>query len=102
MMLIKYALEDFSPIEVAFFQASIGAFGLLAIVLYQGDRARAAMGDILRRPLPAILLGVLAIAGPFILISLGELSVPSGQTRGARNVLRANPGEPLSSRTRQY
>jgi drug/metabolite transporter (DMT)-like permease len=78
LMLIKYALEDFSPIEVAFFQASIGAFGLLAIVLYQGDRARAAMGDILRRPLPAILLGVLAIAGPFILISLGELSVPSG------------------------
>ncbi len=78
MMLIKYALEDFSPIEVAFFQASIGAFGLLAIVLYQGDRARAAMGDILRRPLPAILLGVLAIAGPCILISLGELSVPSG------------------------
>jgi hypothetical protein len=50
----------------------------------------------------AILLGALAIAAPFILISLGELSVPSGQTRGARNVLRANPGEPLSSRTRQY
>src|SRR5918998_927787 len=77
-MLIKYALEDFSPIEVAFFQASIGAIGLLAIVLFQGGRARAAMGDILRRPLPAILLGLLAIAGPFILISLGERSVPSG------------------------
>ena len=78
MMLIKYALEDFSPIEVAFFQASIGAIGLLAIVLFQGGRARAAMWDILRRPLPAILLGLLAIAVPFILISLGELSVPSG------------------------
>jgi drug/metabolite transporter (DMT)-like permease len=77
-MLIKYALEDFSPIEVAFFQASIGAIGLLAIVLFQGGRARAAMWDILRRPLPAILLGLLAIAVPFILISLGELSVPSG------------------------
>jgi drug/metabolite transporter (DMT)-like permease len=36
------------------------------------------MWDILRRPLPAILLGLLAIAVPFILISLGELSVPSG------------------------
>jgi drug/metabolite transporter (DMT)-like permease len=35
-------------------------------------------GDILRRPLPALLLGLLAIAAPFILISLGELSVPSG------------------------
>jgi hypothetical protein len=32
-MLIKYALEDFSPVEVAFFQAAIGAVGLLAIVL---------------------------------------------------------------------
>jgi drug/metabolite transporter (DMT)-like permease len=77
-MLIKYALEDFSPLEVAFFQAAIGAVGLLAIVLYEGGRARQMMGDILRRPLPAILLGVLAIAAPFILISLGELSVPSG------------------------
>ncbi len=77
-MLIKYALEDFSPVEVAFFQAAIGAVGLLAIVLIEGGRARAAMWDILRRPLPAILLGALAIATPFILIALGELSVPSG------------------------
>jgi drug/metabolite transporter (DMT)-like permease len=77
-MLIKYALVDFSPVEVAFFQAAIGAVGLLGIVLFQGGRARAMMGDILRRPLPAILLGLLAIAVPFILISLGELSVPSG------------------------
>jgi drug/metabolite transporter (DMT)-like permease len=77
-MLIKYALEDFSPVEVAFFQAAIGAVGLLAIVLFEGGRARAAMGDILRRPLPALLLGACAIAAPFILIALGELSVPSG------------------------
>ncbi|HSL01023.1 MAG TPA: DMT family transporter [Rubrobacteraceae bacterium] len=77
-MLIKYALEDFSPIEVAFFQASIGAVGLLAIVLSEGGRSRQALGDVLRRPLPALLLGALAIAAPFMLISLGELSVPSG------------------------
>jgi drug/metabolite transporter (DMT)-like permease len=31
-----------------------------------------------RRPLQAILLGALAIAAPFILISTGELSIPSG------------------------
>jgi drug/metabolite transporter (DMT)-like permease len=71
-------LEDFSAMEVAFFQASIGAVGLLVVVLAEGGRARAALGDILRRPLPAILLGVSAIAAPFMLISLGELSVPSG------------------------
>ena len=77
-MLIKYALMDFSAVEVAFFQASIGAVGLLAIVLFQGGRARGLLVDILRRPLPAILLGALAIAAPFILIATGELSIPSG------------------------
>ncbi len=77
-MLIKYALVDFAPVEVAFFQSAIGTVGLLAIVLLQGGRARAMMGDILRRPLPAILLGLLAIALPLVLISLGEVSVPSG------------------------
>ena len=77
-MLIKYALVDFSPMEVAFFQAAIGAVGLLAIVLYQGGKARADIVDILRRPRQALLLGLLAIAGPFVLISHGELIVPSG------------------------
>jgi drug/metabolite transporter (DMT)-like permease len=77
-MLIKYALVDFSPVEVAFFQAAIGALGLLVIVLVEGGRARQAVRDIVRRPLQAILLGALAIAAPFILISTGELSVPSG------------------------
>jgi hypothetical protein len=37
LTLIKYALEDFSAVEVAFFQAAIGAMGLLAIVLVEGD-----------------------------------------------------------------
>jgi len=35
-MLINYALEDFSPVEVAYFQAAIGALGLLGIVLAAG------------------------------------------------------------------
>ncbi len=77
-MLIKYALEDFSPVEVAFFQAAIGALGLFAIVSIEGGEARAKLKDILRRPGPALLLGALAIAAPFMLIALGELTVPSG------------------------
>lgn len=36
------------------------------------------LGDILRRPGSALLLGALAIAAPFMLIALGELTVPSG------------------------
>jgi drug/metabolite transporter (DMT)-like permease len=77
-LLVKYALMDFSAVEVAFFQAVIGASGLFVIVNVQGGEARAKLGDILRRPRPALLLGALAIAAPFTLISLGELIVPSG------------------------
>jgi drug/metabolite transporter (DMT)-like permease len=77
-LLVKYALMDFSAVEVAFFQAVIGAFGLFVIVNVQGGEARAKLGDILRRPGPALLLGALAIAAPFMLIALGELIVPSG------------------------
>ena len=77
-LLVKYALMDFSAVEVAFFQAVIGAFGLFVVVNVQGGEARAKLGDILRRPGPALLLGALAIAVPFMLIALGELIVPSG------------------------
>lgn len=77
-MLVKYALADFSPAEVAFFQAIIGAVGLFVIVNAKGGEARAKLGDVLRRPGWALLLGALAIAAPFTLITFGELTVPSG------------------------
>jgi drug/metabolite transporter (DMT)-like permease len=77
-LLVKYALRDFSAVEVAFFQALIGALGLFVIVSFQGGAARAKLGDILHRPAQALLLGALAIAAPFMLIALGELTVPSG------------------------
>jgi drug/metabolite transporter (DMT)-like permease len=77
-LLVKYALRDFSAVEVAFFQALIGALGLFVIVSFQGGAARAKLGDILRPPAQALLLGALAIAAPFMLIALGELTVPSG------------------------
>jgi len=77
-LLVKYALRDFSAVEVAFFQALIGALGLFVIVSFQGGAARAKLGDILLRPAQALLLGALAIAAPFMLIALGELTVPSG------------------------
>ena len=77
-LLIKYALVDFSASEVAFLRSAIGALGLLAIVLVMKGDARAALGDVLRRPLPALLLGALAIGAPFLLIALGERTLPSG------------------------
>ena len=77
-LLVKYALRDFSAVEVAFFQALIGALGLFVVVSFQGGAARARLDDILHRPAQALLLGALAIAAPFMLIALGELTVPSG------------------------
>jgi drug/metabolite transporter (DMT)-like permease len=77
-LLVKYALVDFSAVEVAFLRSAIGALGLLAFVLIERGDARAALGDVLSRPLPALLLGALAIAAPFMLIALGELTLPSG------------------------
>lgn len=77
-LLVKYALVGFSAVEVAFFQAAIGALGLFVIVRFEGGEARSKLNDILRRPGPALLLGALAIAVPFMLIALGELTVPSG------------------------
>jgi drug/metabolite transporter (DMT)-like permease len=35
-MLIKYALEDFSPVEVAFFQAAIGNYLTPIFALFYG------------------------------------------------------------------
>jgi drug/metabolite transporter (DMT)-like permease len=77
-LLVKYALVGFSAVEVAFFQAAIGALGLFVVVRFEGGEARSKLNDILRRPGPALLLGALAIAVPFMLIALGELTVPSG------------------------
>lgn len=77
-LLVKYALVAFSPAEVAFFQAFIGAVALFVIVITEGGQAWARLGDIVRRPGSALLLGTLAIAAPFMLITFGELTVPSG------------------------
>ena len=49
-LLVKFALNGFSAVEVTFFQAAIGALGLFVTVGAEGVEARAALGDILRRP----------------------------------------------------
>ena len=79
-LLIKYALEGFSPAMVVCGRTLLGACVLYAVIRAQGGRAREALGDVRRRPGVALLLGILAIATPFLLISYGELEVPSGLT----------------------
>ncbi|MEA2390896.1 MAG: hypothetical protein QOK31_1005 [Solirubrobacteraceae bacterium] len=79
-LLIKIALSGFSPAEIVFGRAAIGAVVLVGACAMQGGRARAALGDLRRRPASALLLGGLFVAVPFLLISYGELHVPSGLT----------------------
>jgi drug/metabolite transporter (DMT)-like permease len=78
-LLIKYALEDLSAPVIVWARVAIAGVVLLGVLL-----ARGGVGDVgrelRRRPGPAVLLGVLAIALPFMLITLGEHTVPSGLT----------------------
>jgi drug/metabolite transporter (DMT)-like permease len=79
-LLIKYALRGFSPAEVVWVRAAGAALVLWPICRLRGGATRAALGDLRRRPAPAFLLGLVFVAAPFLLISLGELHVPSGLT----------------------
>ena len=76
-LLIKYALEDFSaPVIVA----ARTALAALVLVIAMRGAVRGTFADMRRRPAWAALLGGVAVAVPFTLITLGELEVPSGLT----------------------
>jgi drug/metabolite transporter (DMT)-like permease len=81
-LLIKYALEDLSAPMIVWGRVAIAGLVLLAALRITGGRAAVdGVGRELRdRPRPALLLGTLAIALPFMLITVGELEVPSGLT----------------------
>lgn len=76
-LLIKYALEDLDAPIIVWGRTAIAAVVLLVAL---GPAARGAVADLRRRPGDAALLGLLAIALPFMLITLGEHTVPSGLT----------------------
>jgi drug/metabolite transporter (DMT)-like permease len=76
-LLIKYALEDLSAPVIVWARCALAA--LVLLVALRGA-ARGALADMRRRAGSALLLGVLAVALPFLLITLGELEVPSGLT----------------------
>lgn len=76
-LLIKYALEDLEPPFIVFARLVLAALVLAAVAPRD---ARAAIADARRRPRQAALLGFIAITLPFLLITYGELEVPSGLT----------------------
>src|SRR5215213_4748441 len=81
-LLIKYALEGFEPAVIVWIRCVLAAVVLYAVMRLRGGgaEARAATAEVRARPGRAILLGTLAIALPFNLITFGELEVPSGLT----------------------
>jgi drug/metabolite transporter (DMT)-like permease len=80
-LLIKYALEDFSPAEIVFLRTALAAVVLVGVVRWQGGAAWVALRGTPRgNPRRALLLGFTAVAAPFLLITFGEKAVPSGLT----------------------
>jgi len=81
-LLIKYGLEDLEPAVIVWIRLVLAAAVLYAIMRVRngGGEARAAVAEVRARPGKALLLGFVAIALPFNLITFGELEVPSGLT----------------------
>jgi len=79
-LLIKYVLDGFSPAEIVFGRAALAAVVLVPLCALRGGATRARLADVRRRPGLALVLGTLFVAAPFLLISFGELHVPSGLT----------------------
>src|SRR4051794_33945277 len=79
-LLIKYALEGFSAAEIVFLRTLVGTIVLLVVIRIQGGASWAALRGTSKRPGRALLLGFTAVAAPFVLITIGEKTVPSGLT----------------------
>jgi drug/metabolite transporter (DMT)-like permease len=81
-LLIKYALDDLEPAVIVWVRLVLAAVVLYAVMRLRGGgaEARAAGAELRARPWRALLLGTVAIALPFNLITFGELEVPSGLT----------------------
>jgi drug/metabolite transporter (DMT)-like permease len=81
-LLIKYGLEGFEPGVIVWLRCVLAALVLFAVLALRagGTEARAALDELRARPGRALLMGFLAIALPFSLITFGEQEVPSGLT----------------------
>jgi len=79
-LLIKYCLEGFSAPLIVCGRSLLGAGVLLLAIRLQGSATWDALHDARRRPWTALGLGAVAIAAPFLLITVGEQEVPSGLT----------------------
>jgi drug/metabolite transporter (DMT)-like permease len=79
-LLIAYAIEEIPESLVVFARTALAALALLVVIRVRGGELRPFLRDARRRPGTALLLGLVAIALPFMLITFGERTVPSGLT----------------------
>ena len=79
-LLIKYAIRDLPEPAVVFGRTALATLAILAFMRWQGGHALRLIRDVRDRPAEALLLGLSAIAAPFLLITYGERTVPSGLT----------------------
>jgi drug/metabolite transporter (DMT)-like permease len=79
-LLIKYALRDLPEPAIVFGRTALATVALLGLIVAQGGAAMTALREVRRRPGKAFLLGFTAIGLPFLLITYGERTVPSGLT----------------------
>lgn len=77
-LLIKYAIRDLSEPAVVFLRTLLAALALLVYIRVAEPAAWTRLAEMRRRPGMTLLLGLTAIGGPFLLITYGELTVPSG------------------------
>jgi drug/metabolite transporter (DMT)-like permease len=72
-LFIKVALEDLSPAMIVFVRTLLGALVLLPFAF-----GRRSLGALRGRVLAVVLLAAVQVAGPFMLISVGEQEISSG------------------------
>jgi uncharacterized membrane protein len=81
-LLIKYGLEDLEPAMIVWLRCALAAVVLYVYLRVSrgGTDARRALADLRARPKQAAILAGISVALPFLLITFGELEVPSGLT----------------------
>ena len=78
-LLIKYALDGYSAAMIVSARSLLASL-VLFVVLRTTGLAAGAWADVRARPQWTLILGVTAVAAPFLLITFGEHVVPSGLT----------------------
>ncbi len=79
-LLIKYAARDLSEPVIVFSRTALAAVALMVFIKFTGGSVAGVARRVRAQPGSAALLGFTAIALPFLLITYGERTVPSGLT----------------------